>query len=231
MGPEIQKDDLRSAAHSLHHVSEHLTAHALPAIYLLGARPKYPLTLAEQYMDPDYLQDWLSKRNWSEAWLEGKNLLFVGQFLTDFMESGNYPAAKPAFEALIKWLDQEIDPDTGLWGTNGFCDVRRAIYGAYHQLLLYFYHDLSLTSPERLVDCVLSIQHRDGGFAEYWGGGSCEDADAVDLLVNLHRRYDYRRNDIEHALRKAALAILRRQTKEGGFVYKRCTPFIHNGLA
>ena len=100
LGPEIMEGSAGSASHSRHHVSEHLTAHVLPALSLLGAQPRFPLAFAQDYADLKYLQDWLALRNWEEAWLEGNNLLFVGQFLTELMESGKNPAAREAFDLL-----------------------------------------------------------------------------------------------------------------------------------
>jgi hypothetical protein len=74
------------------------------------------------------------------------------------------------------------------------------------------------------VDTVLSLQHPDGGFAPDGGGGACEDVDAVDILVNLYKRFDYRRPEIRWALRRTLRHLLALQNPDGGFPYGRYRP-------
>jgi hypothetical protein len=59
----------------------HLTAHVLPALSILGSNPRYHLHFAYRFTESRELLKWLERRDWSDAWLEGNNLLFVGQFL------------------------------------------------------------------------------------------------------------------------------------------------------
>jgi hypothetical protein len=170
IGPEIFKGRLLSDAHSREHLSEHLTVHVLPALKILGVRPSYSLSFAHRYIDINYLSNWLAARDWRKAWIEGNNLLFVGQLLTFLYEEENIVEAKKAVKHILDWLDKQIDSTTGLWGTNGFCDVQYAIYGAYHQLILYYYWNRKVSYMTPLVDAVLSIQYMDGGFSISWGG-------------------------------------------------------------
>jgi hypothetical protein len=230
VGPEISQGRLLSEGHSREHLMEHLTVHVLPALKILGVKPSYPLYFAHRYLDPDYLEDWLSKRDWRSAWIEGNNLLFVGQLLLYLKEEEGLEPAEKALERLLEWLDSEIDPGTGLWGSNGYCDARAAMYGGYHQLILYYYTGRPVKHMTGLIDTTLSLQHLDGGFSESWGGGSCEDIDAVDILVNMYKRTDYRRKDIARALRRSFVSIRRRFTSEGGFVYKLGEDFVHMGM-
>ncbi len=231
VGPEIRHGEFRSSAHTPEHLSMHLTAHVLPALDVLAGRPKSPLFFAHRFLDGDALRDWLRKRDWHLAWLEGNNLLFVGQFLTYLLDQENKPQAKRALEYLFEWLDSQQDPATGLWGTDGYCDKHTAVYGGYHQLLLYYYWHRELKHRERLVDTVLSLQQGDGGFAPTRGGGTCENVDAVDILVNMCKQTDYRRAEVLLALRKAFWNVLSKQTPEGGFVYKWGVPFEHMGMS
>lgn len=230
LGPEITEGRLLSKVHTKEHLALHSTAHVLPALKILGNRPRYPLRFAEKYLDEVFLERWLGQRNWTEPWLEGNNLLFVGQFLTHFYEEEDRQEARSTIINMLDWLEKQVDPNTGLWGTNTSSNKHAAVYGGYHQLLLYYYWDRDVKYKERLIDTVLSIQHIDGGFSRSWGGGSCEDVDAVDILVNMSKRTSYRRKDIISALRKARVAILRRMTREGGFVYRVDSDFIHMGM-
>lgn len=230
VGPEISQGKLLSEAHTKEHLSEHLTAHVLPTVDILGFMPRNKLIFAEKYLDAHYLVRWLNERNWTKAWIEGNNLLFVGQFLLFFLEKQKIQEAKKSLDILFEWLDKQIDPLTGLWGTNGNCDIPSAMYGGYHQLLLYYYCCHEYRYSEKLIDIVLSLQHFDGGFAGSWGGGTCEDTDGIDILVNMYKMTTYRNKDIILALKKAAISILRKMTIEGGFVYKNNEDFIHMGM-
>jgi len=230
LGPEIVKDELTSQKHDYDHITMHLTAHVLPALSLLGGRPAHPLNFAHRFLDKDELLAWLEARDWKDAWLEGNNLIFIGQFLIYLRDFEGKKETAEALNLYFDWLDAQIDPGTGLWGTNGYCSPFVAMCGGYHQLLVYYHEERKVKSQEKLIDTVLSLQHKDGGFSPSGGGGACEDVDAVDILVNLYKQLDYRRDDIRQALQRALPNILRNQMPDGGFVYKLNQPFIHMGI-
>ncbi|WP_199453832.1 hypothetical protein [Marinobacter sp. bablab_jr008] len=227
--PEIFEGGIEGGGHNEEHLALHLVAHILPALDLLDSSPKYKLDFARKFLNIETLRSWLSGRDWSKAWLEGNNLLFVGQLLVHMRETG-IEAADEALEVFMQWLDDEVDRQTGLWGTNGFCDRYTAIYGGYHQLLLYYYLRRPLVSPEKLIDTTLSIQHIDGGYSQWNGGGTCQDVDAVDILVNLYKLTSYRRRDIRRSLRRSYASVMRRQTIEGGFCDRIGHDFNHMGM-
>lgn len=231
LAPEIAPGELTSNAHDLEHLRMHFCAHVLPALALLGSRPLYPLRFAHRFLEPQVLDAWLAARDWRRAWIEGNNLLFVGQVLLHLGESEGRPDALLAVQRLMDWLDRTVDPTTGLWGTDGHCDLYTALYGGYHQLLLYYYLRRALPQPARLIDSVLGLQHFDGGFHRFRGGGTCQDVDAVDVLVNSYKRADWRRRDIRRALRRADREVRARQCASGGFVDRPGQAFCHMGIA
>jgi hypothetical protein len=226
VGPEIVPGQVGNRKHSYEHVVHHLTVHVLPTLSLLGARPAHPLAFAHEYLDLDALDGWLAARNLHEPWLEGNNLLFMGQFLIHLRDVEGIAGAGAALDRLFAWLDAHVDPATGLWGTAGRFKPA-ALFGGYHQLLLYYYESRPVRYAERILDATLSLQHADGGFSPYGGGGACEDVDAIDVLVNLYKLVNYRRSDVRSALRRAVPHILAMQAPDGGFVYRRGEPFAH----
>jgi len=229
--PELSTwEPVPGAWHSREHVMHHVAVHALPAIQDNGLRLKYPLADAHKFLDPEYLASWLDARSLKHAWLEGNNILFVGQFLVYLRDVEKIPAAQAALDQWFAWLDKYVDPATGLWGTNGFCSPYDAVYGGYHQLLVYYYEKHPLTSVERLIDTTLALQFRDGGFSREAGGGACEDVDAVDILVNCYKLVDYRRPDIRVAVRRCVRLIESQQNPDGGFPYKRNQAWSHLGV-
>jgi hypothetical protein len=225
LGPEIGIEELTSPIHDYEYVTTHLAVHALPALALLGASPRYPLHFSLRFLDKRELGAWLDRRNWTDAWLEGNNLLFIGQLLIHLRDIEGRAEADVALRVFFDWLNARVDPRTGLWGTNRGSSPFVAMCGAYHQFLVYYHEDEEIGWKERIVDTVLSLQHTDGGFQPRGGGGACEDVDAVDILVNLYKRIPYRRRDIRIALRKAAKSILSKQMADGGFVYRIGEPF------
>ncbi len=230
LGPELTRGRNISRRHNEEHLRMHLTAHVLPALAVLGAEPAHPLSFARRFCDPERLAAWLAARDLSQPWLEGNNLLFAGQFLIHLQEREAEPAAGPALERLMTWLDQMVDPASGLWGTGQGCGRAEALYGGYHQIILYHYLGRPLPHPEALIDSALSLQHPDGGFNQRGGGGTCEDVDAIYVLAAQYPLSDHRRPQVRAALRRALPALLRRRGPDGGFVYRRGESFMHQGL-
>lgn len=230
IGPEIVPTQLTSQTHDYEHVTMHLVAHILPTLHILGAAPKYPLRFAHPFLDPQHLRKWLDKIDWSQAWLKGNDLLFIGEFLLYLRDFEKRQEAQPALDLYFEWLDNQVDSTTGLWGTNGYCDAYTAVYGGYHQLLVYYFCDRPVRYAKRIIDTVLRLQHYDGSFTRDGGGGACEDVDAVDILVNLYKRTGYRYRAVRHALQKAIKNVLNQQMPDGGFVYRRGAPFTHMGI-
>lgn len=60
--------------------------------------------------------------------------------------------------------------------------------------------------------------------------GEGEGTDAIDILVNMYKRVDYKRPQIRSALRRALHRILKRQMPDDGFVYRQNQPFVHMGV-
>ncbi len=229
-GPEIQDARNSLSSDAFEYASLHLTSLVLPALDVLESRPDLSIAWAKQFLGKERLREWLSQRDWRRAWHEGNNLLFLGQFLIHLRDQEKIAKAQTALDAYFEWLDLQMDPQTGLWGTNGFCDAYEAVYGAYHQLLVYYYCERPLPYAARTIDTVLRLQHPDGTFTRRGGGGACEDVDAVDMIVNCYRRTGHRPRAVRFALADCLDAILQNRMPDGGFVYVRNQPLIQSGL-
>ena len=164
------------------------------------------------------------------SWFEGNNILFVGQMLIYLRDVERYSGADDALRLWFAWLDSAADISTGLWGTDGYCSRVEAVYGGYHQLLVYYHENHPLPNVRGLVDTVLALQHEDGGFNPYGNAGACEDVDSVDILVNCYKRIDYRRPEVRSALRRCLHHILATQNEDGGFPYNLDQPQSHMGI-
>lgn len=230
LGPELVEPLPTNAKHDLTHLKLHLVTTVLPCLAILDSKPRYQLKFAMDFLDPNVLSNWLSHRDWRDAWLEGNNLIFVIQLLIYLRDVEKIPESAKRIEEFFAWLDSEIDPSTGLWGTNGHCNHFVAMCGGYHQLLAYYWEQRPNPYPQKLIDTTLALQHPDGGFHPGGGGGACEDVDAVDILVNMYKLHKYRRPEIRYALRKVLRSITIKQMPDGGFVYRLNESFRHMGM-
>jgi hypothetical protein len=222
VGPELREFSAREGVlHDREHLLLHLTCAALPVCRHFGLTLTNQVRAAHAFCELDYLRNWLDRRDLKHAWFEGNNILFVGQLLVYLRDVECHSGAPAALDAWFEWLEQHVDPATSLWGTNGYCSAMEAVYGGYHQLLVYYHENHPIRNPQGLVDTVLRLQHPDGGFNPRGNGGACEDVDSVDILVNLYKRSDYRRPEIRCALRQCLRHILELQNTDGGFPYNR----------
>ncbi|ACE83768.1 hypothetical protein [Cellvibrio japonicus] len=215
--------------HNLEHRQLHLTCHILPALNILGGEPRSRISYVDKFLNTNHFIKWLDDRDLSMAWVEGNNLLFAGQLLIHEIE--NTGKGVESLELLFSWLEKTIDPNTALWGTDRGCDVHKAMYGAYHQLILFFYKNRSIPYQKKLVDSVLYTQHFDGGYSKWRGGGTCQDVDGIDILVNCYKTLDYKRKEIRSSLRKCLYHIVSdRYVKNSGFMDRKGFSFIHNSM-
>jgi hypothetical protein len=231
LGPELHNHfPDKSIKHSRSHLLNHLAVSAVLPLAQLGSLDLLPLKFAECWCSPERMRAWQKSIDWSQAWFEGNNILFVGQLLVYLRDVESHPAAGEALELWFDWLDHEVDPVTSLWGTNGHCGAAEGVYGGYHQLLVYWHENRPICNPKGLVDTVLSLRHADGGFNPNGNGGACEDVDCVDILVNCYKRWDYRRAEIRRALWHCADHILGMQNPDGGFPYNKDQNQSHMGI-
>jgi hypothetical protein len=205
--------------HDTEHLNRQLSTFCLSAIDALGGKPHHRLRFLEPWKDSDRLTHWLESLDWYNPWNCGNKVMFMGIF---FAYDAHYNGDATSLEALdiwFDWHDQNQSSKTGFWG-NG----RKAAYidgmgGAYHQYVVYNYQERIIRYADRIVDKVLFLQQPDGMYSIYKGGASCYELDAVDILVHLYERHDYRRGEIEQALRRVLTGVLANQNPDGGFCW------------
>ncbi|TNM63844.1 acyltransferase [Aliirhizobium smilacinae] len=147
------------------------------ALEILGARPKFPIAIAE--MDAVALCDWLEALPWKQrAWRCGDRIDGIATalyFNARYFESGR------GREVLFGWLTTHVDRATGLWGRptaeqgllqpiNGFYRLSRGTYGQFGVPVPY---------PEAAINSVLSHYRNYQGF-------SGDSYTACNLLDTIH---------------------------------------------
>jgi SAM-dependent methyltransferase len=221
--PRIDRSSLTT--HDSDYVDAQCTYFSAHALDALGATPPYRIALADAVTAaPGNMSAWLEHRDWSRPWYESNNAMFLLYFLSLEADAPREPAYRAITEAL-DWLDAAQDPLTGLWGTESGASLLDGVAGAFHLLLFYYFFERPVPRIERIVDSTLALQNGDGLFSPFGGGGSCEDLDAVDILCNARMRTEYRRGDVDEALRRAASGIVACQNGDGGFRWVGSRPY------
>lgn len=210
----------------------HLTCHVLTALTCLGAVAAKPLRMLEPFCEKAKLIAWLEARDWSKVDFVGNEVLNLGTLLQYARDFQKQPRAAAAMRLMLDWLARNHkNPDTGLWGSMDVKKAKglsRAVMGAYHFWLLFFYDRVPFPHADAAVAQVLRTQQADGGFGCGVHGPSnsaCEDIDSIDPLARLLSPGAPRRDDIVGALRRAEPHVLAMQNDDGGFVWIRGTKF------
>lgn len=219
--PLLRKEDLiRPHSHSWDYVTMQSTMFSINALDALGEKPKYRSRFLDKYKDIDFLIKWLEERNWKNPWLESNNIMFIGCcLLYEYIETKDSSILE-AIHELLNWHDKTQDPATGFWGTDRGASLHNGMAGAFHIYLIYHYLKRPIQYEEKIIDSVLSLQHKDGLFVAEGGGGACEDLDAIDILIKLTKLTDYRREDIKAAMISAFWGLVLTQNKDGGFSWR-----------
>ena len=207
----------------------HSTFLAMMALDALGKKPNRPLEFLDVWRDDTRVYDWIDKLNWTKPWRESNRVEWVGYWLLAEskitvddvpLRKENFP---PGFGGLMQWLDDHQDPTTGFWGNPSFGGLIRTLHqmaAAYHHYVFYYAIGQSVRFSERIIDHTLALQQPDDLFNPVqMGGGPCEDLDAIDILANMYHQTDYRHKDIESALKRALLALVKNQRSDGAFIH------------
>lgn len=203
------------------HMDWQLTAFSLSALDALGAGPLFDLTFAQRWYEKECVTDWLSSLDWGNPWHCGNKVMFIGVFLYFMGVRRGNKSALGGLDAWFNWLDAHQNQRSGFWGTGKQSEYYAGMGGAYHEYVIYNSMAREIQYRERVVDRTLQLQQVDGLFVPPRSGGSCDDFDAVDILVNMYHKIDYRRQDIRDALTKALDGILENQNNDGGFCWAK----------
>ena len=215
----------------------HLSGYVVMALACLGAVPRKPMRVLEPFLAPGGMVRWLESRRWRDQTdYVGNEVLNLGrllQYARDFVKDAR---CGPAVATMLDWMKtHHLNPETGLWGELNLADPKglsRAVQGAYHFWLVYFYDREPVPCPERVVDYCLRTQNEAGGFglgvhnpANPLNSSACEDIDSIHPLAVLMTARPYRRAEIGRALERGLGRVLVNLNPDGGFTNMRGTAY------
>lgn len=211
--------------------ARHLALLLITAYSALGSRPKYDFFFLEPLYDPKYVIKWLASRDWGDRIaFTGNEIMNYGcllQYSRDYFQNER---AGVGLQAMMDWLEETISPETGMWGelpTDNPYHISQVVQGAYHIYPLFFYDQRDIPFEDKAIDLLLSTQNTLGGFGVKLHSSACEDIDSIDPLIRFSRATNYRRDDIELALKRAFPWVLANMNDDGGFVFCRNEPFYY----
>lgn len=189
----------------------HTTNYAMGALCNIGSMPKKDFQFMKPFMSNEYLKEWLDKRDMTDPWLEGNNIVNLASFyayLNDFCDIDTMDYMR----TLLKWHNDNIDNKTGFWGTNHPIKPASLLYGmagAAHNYHIYYYLNEEIPYNKKVIDYCID-------YAKDGIKSACLDVDVVDILVNFIK-YDYRKDEILNTLHMLLLKLLDFQNSDGGF--------------
>lgn len=207
----------------------HLSAHVVSAVTALGGKPLRPFHFLNLLYGSGHAYRWISELPWSESSAHVSNTVMnYGVLLQYERDVRSSELAGAALAELFDFLDENICPETGLWGRPQPGDLQglsEAVQTSYHLWNLYFYDQRPIPCITKGIDCCLATQNRYGGFGNAYNTSACEDIDSIDPLCRFYFITEYRHADIELCLKNALRWVLANQMIDGGFVFRRFAEF------
>jgi hypothetical protein len=207
--------------------------YSLAALQAAGSHVKQPVGGYARWVEPNWLRGWLAARDWSQPDTAGRHILYLGSVLAWEAVHTGQPAYAAAGEALLAWLDQFQNPDTGFWDIDRrLAGTQPAMDGAAAIGALYFFQARPLAHMRRILDLTLSMQKADGLFGSHATGCAATDLAATSLLTQCGRLDpDYRADEVKMSLMAAFEAILEQRTPDGAFCDARRKKQAHSDEA
>ena len=214
--------------------ARHLAPLVLSSYDALGSKPKLELAWMNRLLDASAVVGWLEGLDW-DAGLDftGNEVLNYGSVLQIIRDNSPTIEVQGAVKAMLGWLEEAVDPSTGLWGPEPQSKSARsrAVQAAYHFWLLFAYEGMDIPYGDRAVEFVLRTQNELGGYGVSVNSSACEDIDSIDPLVRLMKQVPSRREEIEQALRWSLPWVLVNHNGQGAFSFRRGAGFEYGSAA
>ncbi len=199
----------------------HYTRGNIWALRLLNVKPHYKFHFIKPLLNADALYNWVKKYDWSNSWAAGNQVLACATVLfamRDWFDIAEIDQIMK--DGMYRALEELLDDETGLWGTQFGADLPNGLFGTIHITPIYFAQGWPLRAVERNVDSTLKCQLADGSF---WPGGSdCPDFDGAYMIANLAELTDYRKYDLRNAARRYLNhALMHQDEHENGWLLHR----------
>lgn len=209
--------------------ARHLVPHLTIVYDRIGYTPKYEFSYLDKYKNPDDMIKLLDSLDYKKIWGTSNIIMNYGvamQYARDRM-NGDYTLA---IEAMEDYLLKKIN-NYGMWYEGDVIspeDRNEMIRGAYHILPILYYDGIEAPHSENAVEEIIKSQNKWGGFDLHIGSSACEDIDGLDPLMRYSIMANMENDErVINAINRARTWVLFNQNNDGGFVFKKNTPFTY----
>lgn len=209
--------------------ARHLVPHLTIVYDRIGYTPKYEFSYLDKYKNPDDMIKLLDSLDYKKIWGTSNIIMNYGvamQYARDRM-NGDYTLA---IEAMENYLLKRIN-NYGMWYEGDVIspeDRNEMIRGAYHILPILYYDGIEAPHSENAVEEIIKSQNKWGGFDLHIGSSACEDIDGLDPLMRYSIMANMENDErVINAINRARTWVLFNQNNDGGFVFKKNTPFTY----
>lgn len=204
--------------------ARHFLPHVLPIFVSFPKKLKYDFNFLNRFDSKEKVDLFFDNLNYEKIWAESNiimNYCSIVQYVRDFKNIHKFDDILKYFEEKLK---DNIIPELGAWfkRKKEFSKQEKyeTIRGAYHIYLIFEYDRLDFKYKNEVIDLILSLQNKNGGFDFNSNSSACMDIDAVDPLIRFSLDNSYRKKEVEKCLLKFVSHALANQRKDKGFCFE-----------
>ena len=203
----------------------HIIPQIVYAYEFLDAIPKKRFEFLDKFKDLDYTRYFFESIDFEHFWGESNgvmNYLVAMQYARNYMNDYEFNAP---IHYMIESLQSIMNMTDGIFTkSRKVQSLYEAVRGGYHVWMLMEAEGIEFEEKhvKRIIDTVLSLQNPFGGFNYRIVADTCMNIDCIDVLARFSlMAEDYRKTDVENALRKAEKYLLNNLNSDGGFCFCR----------
>jgi len=185
-------------------------------------KPKYPYRFYEQFLPSGAIERYMTENMpWKMAPMGAGNMVDHGATMMRANIFSGDIRYQEVLERMYFWLDNNQNPESGLWGAKSAQGNNGLVQGGYHLMRgLYFQDDRAPAYLEKITDTTLDSIAECSVFCDGEGEG-CHDMDHFVILERmLHFTNGYRELDIRNACAKRLGQLESMCCSDGAFSFE-----------
>lgn len=201
----------------------HLHTHMLWCYHALNILPKKRFKFLDRFLDEKEVENFCNSLDFTNIWGASNglmNYLCCMEYVRDYM--GETEFDRP-IRSITGFLKQKMRKE-GVW-YEGDLNIRsnqyNAIRGAYHIWPILLYENEPIRHKKEVIDFILPLQNRFGGWDSSVISSACADIDCIDPLIRFSNMVPgYKEKEVREALIKSLQYQLFNQNRDGGFSFE-----------
>ena len=192
------------------------------ALEVIDRLPRYPFRFYEFTLRKSAITEYLeTKFPWNHSpWGAGGWIDSIATMLRMNIKMG-YKEYQLPLDEMIEWLQENQNPETGLWGNlDSPKGLTGLVNGGYHILRgTFFQMNMDIPYPERIIDACINV-YKENDYFKPGNGEGCHDLDLFDLMLQASKYSPaYKKEEISRICEERFSEILSFQNKDGAFSF------------